>query len=89
MALFWSVSNFCKPVTLNMTSFCHDYGHVTDKRKLNFSTRYTIWVFNQWFDNLFSFLHPAKHGFPFIFKNVLFKEKNDIEILITFLNKMF
>ena len=34
MALFWSVSNFCEPVTLNMMSLCHAHGHVTDKRKL-------------------------------------------------------
>ena len=47
-----------------------------------------MWVFNQWFDNLYSFLHPAKHGFPFILKIVLFKEINDIEIPINFLNKM-
>ena len=50
---------------------------------------YIIWVFHQWFDNLYSFLHPAKHGFLFILKNVLFKEINDIEIPITFSNKMF
>ena len=72
-----------------MTSLCHAHGHMTDKGKtLNFSARYTIWLFNQQFDNLYSFLHPAKHGFPFILKNVLFKEINDIEIPITFLNKM-
>ena len=41
---------------------------------------YKIWVFNQWFDNLYSFLHPAKHGFLFILKNVLFREINDTEI---------
>ena len=45
--------------------------------------------FNQWFDNLHSFLHPAKHGCPVILKNVPFKEINDIKISITFLNKMF
>ena len=41
-------------------------------------------VFNQWFDNLCSFLHPAKHGFLFILKKVLFKEINDTEIPIKF-----
>ena len=50
---------------------------------------YTICVFNQWFDNLHSFLYPATHGFLFILKNVPFKEINDIEIPITFLDKMF
>ena len=36
---------------------------------------------------LYSFLHPVKHGFLFILKNVLFKEINDTEISITFSNK--
>ena len=73
-----------------MTSLCHAHGHVTDKRKLlNFCTCYIIWVFHQWFDDLYSFLHPPKHGFLFILKNVLFKDINDIEIPITFSNKMF
>ena len=38
---------------------------------------------------MYSFLHTAKHGFLLILKNVVFKEINDIEIPITFLNKMF
>ena len=45
-------------------------------------------IFNRWFDNLYSFLHPAKHGFLFILKNVLFKDINDTEIPITFSKKM-
>ena len=49
---------------------------------------YTIWVFYQWFHNLYSFLHPAKHGFLFILKNVLFREINDTEIPIKFSKKM-
>ena len=75
-------------MTLNMTSSCHAHGHVTNKKKLNLCTCYAIWVFDQWFDNLFSFLHPVKHGFLFILKNVLFKEINDTEIPITFSKKM-
>ena len=59
------------------------------KKCLNFSTCYPICVFNRWIDNVYSFLHTAKHGFLFILKNVVFKEINDIEISITFLNKMF
>ena len=52
--------------------------------------RYTIQGinFSQWFDNLYSFLHPAKHGFLFILKIVLFQEINDAEIPITFSKKM-
>ena len=88
MALFWFVSNFCKPMTLNMTSSCHARGHVNNKGKLNLSRCYTIWVFNQWFHNLYSFLHPAKHGFLFILKNVLFREINDTEKHIKFSKKM-
>ena len=79
----------CQPMNLNMMSSCHAHGHVTNKRNtLNLSTCYTIWVFNQWLHNLYSFLHPAKHGFPFILKNVLFKEINDTEMPITFSKKM-
>ena len=75
---------------LNMTSLCHAHGHVPDKRTLNFSTCYTIkiCIFNQWCDNLYSFLYSAKHGFLFILKNLLFKEINDIEIPITFLKNV-
>ena len=40
------------------------------------------------FDNFYSFLHPGKHGFLFILKNVLFKDINDTEIPITFSKKM-
>ena len=57
-------------------------------KTLNLSPCYAIWVFNWWFDNLYSFLHPAKHGFPFILKIVLFKDINDTEIPITFSKKM-
>ena len=47
-------------------------------------------LLNRWFDNLYSFLHPAKHGFLFILKNVLFKDihVNDTETPITFSKKM-
>ena len=72
-----------------MTSSYHAHGHVTNKKKtLNLSLCYAIWVFNRWFDNLYSFLHPAKHGFLFILKHVLFKDINDTEIPITFSKKM-
>ena len=57
-------------------------------QKVNLSTCYTIWEFNQWFHNLYSFLHPAKHSFLFILENVLFREINDAEIPITFSKKM-
>ena len=39
------------------------------------------------FDNFYSFLHPAKYGFLFILKNVLFEEINDTEIPITLIKK--
>ena len=32
-------------------------------------------------------MHPAKHGFLFILKNVLFRQINDTEIPVKFLKK--
>ena len=74
-------------MTLNMTSLCHAHGHVTDKRKLYIFLRATQFVYL--ISGLYSFLHPANQEFLFILENVLFKEINDIEIPIEFLNKMF
>ena len=102
MTCFWECVAKDVMVIINLREFWHYFGSyqplLTNDPKYDVivprqwshdqQKKTIIWVFNQWFDNLYSFLHPAKHGFLFILKNVLFKEIHDTEIPITCSKKM-